>query len=364
MITSCTSLAPMPEASTAALMAALPSCMAVRGERAPRNAPTGVRLADTMTTSEPDMVSLALSCGPRSARHDTSRPPRALAGAEPGGAAARTQAPLEYGDERLGDLRTGQALVLTIPVRNPVERAGERKRGHFRIARLDGAVLHTLADQPSDAVIDLGLQRLDVAAHRRRQVLVLGAHHAPAEFRCHRLAVMAQHGIQALARRHLEVAHIAKRRPDLLHSRHEALEQQLLLAGDVVVHRGLGDLEPRRDVIERGVVVALAIELAGGGANHRLALHRAVAQPLAARPPGGVDRYGWFARGGRAGTAAVHCLRSIIAVRPEVSVTGAAGGRAGSRVDRPSEPRPYSRVGILPAGKEARPSSIGTRVAK
>src|ERR1700731_1355830 len=116
------------------------------------------------------------------------------------GAGPRPQSALKYGDERLRDLRTGKALVLTIPVRNPVERAGERKRGHFRIARLNGAVLHTLADQPPDAVIDLGLQCLDVAAHRRRQVLILGAHHAPAEFGGHRLAVMAQHGIQALAR--------------------------------------------------------------------------------------------------------------------------------------------------------------------
>src|SRR5947207_1439647 len=221
----------------------------------------------------------------------------------------------EHRDERLGELRTGEALVLPIPVRDPVERAGERERGHLRIARLDGAVLHTLADEAPDAVIHLGLEGLDVATHRRGQVLVLGAHHAPAEFGCHRLTVMPQHGVQALARRHLQVAHVAKRRPDLLHSRHEALEQQLLLAGDVVVDRGLGDLEPGRDVIEGGVVVALAVELARGGANHRLALHRPVAQPLAARPPGGGGGFRLFARGGRAGTAAVHRCGSIIAAR-------------------------------------------------
>src|SRR2546421_263899 len=73
-------------------------------------------------------------------------------------------------------------------------------------------------------------------------------------------------------------AQATNRRRDLPAARHEALEQQLLLAGDVVIHGGLGDLEPGGDVIERGVVVALVIELAGGGANHRLALHRAVAQ--------------------------------------------------------------------------------------
>src|SRR5260370_40442564 len=84
---------------------------------------------------------------------------------------------------------------------------------------------------------------------------------------------------------------VGKRCRKLVGVRQEALEQLLLLAGDVVIHRGLGDLEPGRDVIERGVVVTLAVELAGGGANHRLALHRAVAQPLAATPP-----WGWGLR--------------------------------------------------------------------
>src|SRR5947208_10581570 len=44
------------------------------------------------------------------------------------------------------------------PVCNPVERAGERERGHLRVARLNGAVLHTLADEAPDAVIDLGFR--------------------------------------------------------------------------------------------------------------------------------------------------------------------------------------------------------------
>src|ERR1700730_18687658 len=226
----------MPAAAMAALAAALPSCTAVSGVSAPWNAPIGVRLAETMTTSWLDIWNLQVeglfsgrALARRGGRGGAGRggrqagraPPPPPPPAKRGGAGPRPQSALENGDERLRVLRTVKALVLTIPVRNPVERAGERKRGHFRIARLNGAVLHTLADQPPDAVIDLGLQGLDVAAHGRRQVLVLGAHHAPAEFGCHRLTVMAQHRIQALARRHLEAAHVAKRRPDLLDSRHE-----------------------------------------------------------------------------------------------------------------------------------------------
>ena len=52
MMTSWMSLAFMPAASTAALIAALPELRRrVSGARAPRNAPMGVRLAETMTTS-------------------------------------------------------------------------------------------------------------------------------------------------------------------------------------------------------------------------------------------------------------------------------------------------------------------------
>src|SRR6516164_2784704 len=310
MITSWMSVAATPPASSAALMAALPSCTAESGERAPRNAPMGVRLADTMTTSEGDM---AASFDFVSARQCAADPPSAGAGLDPEGAAARTQAPLEYGDERSRDLRGSQGLVLTIPVSNPVEGPGERKGRHFRVARLDGAVLDTLADQATDPLVDLGLERFDVAAHGGREILVLGPHHAPAEFGADRLTVVTQHGIQPPARRYRQLAYGAERGTDLLDAGHEALEQQLLLAGDVVVHRRLGDLEPCGDVIERGVVVALAVELACCSADHRIALELAIAQPLAVPAPRGSGG-GGLARGRRAVTAAVHGGESIIAV--------------------------------------------------
>src|SRR6202050_179435 len=246
----------------------------------------------------------------------TSRPsPRALAGADLGSAAARTQPCFEYGDERLGDLRTAQGAILTIPVRDPVESAGEGKRRHFRVAGLDGPILYALADQPADTVVDLGLEGLDVPAHGRGEVLILRPHHAPAELGGDGLSVMAQHGIQPLARGHHELAHVAERSADLLHTRHEALEQQLLLAGDVVVHGRLGDLGPRGDVIEGGVVVALAVELACRRADDRFTLELALAQPLPVALPGGRARQRGLARRRRAGTAAVHGPKSIIAVR-------------------------------------------------
>src|SRR6202023_3548551 len=58
MITSSSSAASMPAAAMAALAAALPSCTAVSGVSAPWNAPIGVRLAETMTTSWLDIWNL------------------------------------------------------------------------------------------------------------------------------------------------------------------------------------------------------------------------------------------------------------------------------------------------------------------
>src|SRR5579871_5633572 len=238
MITSCTSAGGSAAASSAPRIAVAPSCGAATGANTPWKAPIGVRRAATMTTSRSDMVP------PR-------RPPPWL----PSIGAARLQAVIEQGDERGGDLCRAHRLILAIPVGNPVERAGQRERSHLRIARMDGAVLDALADEAPDAMIDLGLHGLHVAAHGRREVLLLHAHHAPAELGGDRLRVIAQHTVQALAGRTAAAARIAQRAADRFHSGDETLEQQLLLVVDVVVHRGLGNLEGRGDVIQRGIVI-------------------------------------------------------------------------------------------------------------
>jgi len=115
---------------------------------------------------------------------------------------------------------------------------------------MNRAVLDALAQQPADALIDLGLHRFDVGAHVGRQVLVLRAHHAPAEFRGDGLAVVAQYRPQPLAGRRLERSHLAEGGADAFDAGNEALEQELLLVADIVVDGGLGHLERRGDVIE------------------------------------------------------------------------------------------------------------------
>ena len=196
------------------------------------------------------------------------------------------QSVLEDQHEGVGDLRARHGLVLAEPVRDPVERPGQGERRHFGVTGVDRAVLHAFAQQTPDALIDFGLQRLDVRAHARRQVQILGPHHAPAELRGHRPRVMAQHRIQSLACAEVELLHFAECRPDLLHPGEEALEKQLLLVGDVVVNGGFRHLERGRDVVQRGVVVALFVEGARCSTNYGVALDGPVLHAIPARAPG------------------------------------------------------------------------------
>src|SRR6185437_11402869 len=294
-----------PELSIAALIAAVPSCVALNGVRAPWKAPIGVRLAETMTTSF-DMFADPLQCGARRlAPWPGANPPagRSLGG---GSAGARAEPVFEYGDKGLGDFSAGHGLIFPVPMGDPVERARERKGRHLRVARLNRAVLDAFTDEAADTLIDLRFERFDVAAHVGREVLFLRAHHAPAEAGGDGLAIVSQHRVQALACRHLGLLHFAEPRPDQFHAGHEAFEQELLLARDVVVDSGFGYIERSGDVIQRGVVITLVVECVRGGPDHGLALYCAFTHPLAVRAPGGCGRCAAFALGGRTRSAVGH----------------------------------------------------------
>src|SRR5882724_348926 len=124
----------MPAAAMAAFAAAAPSCGAVTGASTPWNAPIGVRFAETMTTLWSallsDMGDTSLLGG------GARRFARALGGLARVG--ARPQPFLEQRNERIGDLRRRHGLVLAIPVRDPVERAGQGEGRHLHVARVNG----------------------------------------------------------------------------------------------------------------------------------------------------------------------------------------------------------------------------------
>ena len=51
-----------------------------------------------------------------------------------------------------------EAGVLAVPVAHPVERAGQRERGHLRVAGADGAVGDAGVDECAHALVDAGLE--------------------------------------------------------------------------------------------------------------------------------------------------------------------------------------------------------------
>ena len=59
---------------------------------------------------------------------------------------------------------------------------------------------------------------------------------------------------------------------DALVADRPALEQDLVLAAEIIVQRGLGDIQPLGNIIERGSVIALLEEELHSRAQNRLAL--------------------------------------------------------------------------------------------
>src|ERR1700741_4059008 len=136
MTTSCTSAGSAFAAASAPLIAAAPSCGAATGESTPWKAPMGVRVAAAMMT-------WVLSMG-FSGRRSIS--------------IAAAEAAIEHIDESVGDLERLERRVVAIPVAHPVERAGQRERGHARIAGPDGTVGDAGLDERAHALVDAGLE--------------------------------------------------------------------------------------------------------------------------------------------------------------------------------------------------------------
>jgi hypothetical protein len=200
---------------------------------------------------------------------------------------ARRQTEIENAHERLRDLGGSHRLILAIPVRDPVESSGQGKGGHLGIMGVDRAVSRARLEELPDGVIDLGLELFDAREGGRREPEILGPHHAPAVFRSDCLGVVADGRVELLAGAHPGRPRPAKRLEHALEAREDTLEQELFLVGHVVVDRGLGNVERRRDLIERGVVISAFAEGFRSGPDHRLTLDVARALAVAAYGPWG-----------------------------------------------------------------------------
>ena len=96
----------------------------------------------------------------------------------------------------------------------------------------------------------------------------------------------------------------SKRFHDLAQASTKALEQQLFLVLDVVIHGRLGDIQFGCDVVQRGVVIAAGTKGAGGCLDDGIALAFAVAYTRTDGRP---------QRSCAAGAAAAGFLRCVIA---------------------------------------------------
>src|SRR5688500_7306558 len=205
--TSWTSAAATFAAASAPWMAAAPSCGAVAGESTPWNAPMGVRRAAAMTTSDLSMRFSVID----------SR------------SVATAQSSVEHIDESVGNFLRVEARVFAEPVAHPVERARQSERGHARIAVADRPVGHPRVDERAHALVDARLQQLDAAAHRRAEMLILGAQHAPPEVPDNSRRVPADEREQPFARGTGSGFAIRQARLDLREARLEAFEKDRFL---------------------------------------------------------------------------------------------------------------------------------------
>ena len=198
---------------------------------------------------------------------------------------ARQESTLEERHEQVRDLRRIHRLVLAIPVSDAVQRTCDGEGRDPRVARCDGTIVDAGLQQAAQSLIDPGFQGLDFRAHRPTEVVLVGADHAPAVLGRDRCGIAAYDRIQPLAAGVARTLRLAQHVVDALQPRAKALEQQLLLARDVVVDRRFRDAERGGDVVERRVVVAVRIEGLRRGADDGLALQVVIAPTLAPRGP-------------------------------------------------------------------------------
>jgi len=94
---------------------------------------------------------------------------------------------------------------------------------------------------------------------------------------------------QPFARRRVGCVSLEQTCPDLIQTRAEALEQDLLLVRDVVVQRRFGNAQLRGKILERGVVIATLLKGSRSRQDDRVTLDVAL------------FRSGSWARPGRCG---------------------------------------------------------------
>lgn len=169
---------------------------------------------------------------------------------------------------------------------DPVQRAGDGERREFRVTGFHRTVRDASGDIVAEGAVDPPLRGLYDLAVVLAEIAEIEADQALAIVRRHQLGVADGELAQlveaaAAAGRGLGNAFV-----DQFVADRPALEQDLVLAAEIIIERGLGDVQPLGDVVQRGAVIALFEEQLHGGAQHGFALLVAGAAPALERQPG------------------------------------------------------------------------------
>lgn len=210
--------------------------------------------------------------------------------------------------EFFGDGVSGLLTAGLEPVADPVQRTGDGEGRELRVAGSYRTVRDARGDIVAEGAIDPPLRGLHDLAVVLAEIAEIEADQALAVVRCHQLGVADGELAQLVEAAAAAGRGLGNAVVDQLVADRPALEQDLVLAAEVIIERGLGDVQPLGDVVQRGAVIALFEEQGDGRAQHRLALFVAGAAPALERQPG---RLGVGKR-----VAGVHRV-AVVALTPE-----------------------------------------------
>lgn len=173
-----------------------------------------------------------------------------------------------------------QWAIGLVPSAGPVEGSGQRKCRHLDVDRRDGFVFDSLRNHLAQRIVDFALKVAILGQALRCQSFRPSTHKTSSEIIHVDFNEPAQKLGQAIPARAPFPACIFRRLEQLLQAYSDALEQHLVLVGEIMINGPLRYPQAGGDIVKRRCVEAALIEHAHGGAKHGLPFGITVCLPL------------------------------------------------------------------------------------